>query len=417
MRITIFDYDNWREIGATLARNKTRTFMTAFGIFWGTAMLAMLLGGVGGLQGFLFRNVAGFATNSAGVFAGQTSVGMHGYNKGMSWAFTRADIAQIRNISNGLDKISGISINRASIVYGTKSSNARIGGVAADFFDIQTVAVDAGRVLNYADENKRAKNIFIGINLCGKLFGADPEYAVGKFVNIDNVAFRIVGVGHQLSDATMIGRVDDMCYMPVTTSNAMYSTGDDVSLIVFSAKAGYKPKEVFKDIRHVVARNHPVNEDDPKAFGEMDISETFESIGKVFTGVDLLAIFVGLGTLIAGIIGVGNIMWIIVRERTTEIGIRRAIGAKPRDIIVQILSESMALTVVAGTTGITFATVVLSVGDMLSADPVLGPAGFQLSFVAAVAIMATFLVLGTIAGVIPAIKAMRIKPVEAMRGK
>ena len=140
-------------------------------------------------------------------------------------------------------------------------------------------------------------------------------------------------------------------------------------------------------------------------------------VGNVFTGIDLLALFVGIGTLIAGIIGVGNIMWVIVRERTNEIGIRRAIGAKPRDIIIQILSESMVLTVVAGTAGIVFAAHVLAVLDSQSYSPELGSAGFQLTFGSSVTILATFLVLGTAAGLIPAIKAMRIKPVEAMRGK
>ena len=149
----------------------------------------------------------------------------------------------------------------------------------------------------------------------------------------------------------------------------------------------------------------------------MDVSEMFEMVGNMFTGIDLLALFVGAGTLMAGIIGVGNIMWIIVRERTREIGIRRAIGAKPRDVIVQILSESSVLTVVAGTAGITFAAVVLYVADMITSEPGLSAAGFQLSFTAAVVILVLFLVLGTAAGLIPSLKAMRIKPVEAMREK
>lgn len=417
MHITIFDPDNWREIGATLARNKTRTFMTAFGIFWGTAMLAMLLGGAGGLRGFMFRQVAGFSTNSAGVVPGETSVSVDGYNKGMSWHFTNTDLKHLRNISEGLDKMTPVSSNYAAVAYGTKSRSCSLMGVNGDFFSIQTVGLDAGRVLNESDERKKEKNIFLGLNVCQELFGADPQYAIGKFVNINNISFRVVGVGHQLSDASIMGRVDESTLIPVSTANAMYNTGDNIGVIIFSAKPGFRPADVFKDVRHVVSRNHPISADDPKAFNEFDISEMFETIGNVFTGIDLLAIFVGLGTLIAGIIGVGNIMWIIVRERTTEIGIRRAIGAKPRDIIMQVLSESMTLTLVAGVAGISFAVAVLFVTDMATADPILGAPGFQLSFVAAVAILVTFLVLGSIAGIVPAIKAMRIKPVEAMRGK
>ena len=149
----------------------------------------------------------------------------------------------------------------------------------------------------------------------------------------------------------------------------------------------------------------------------MNMAEAFRMVDNLFLGVSLLALFVGAGTLIAGIIGVGNIMWIIVKERTQEIGIRRAIGAKPRDIVVQILSEGMVLTAIAGTAGICFATLVLTIVDKVTYDEWLGSAHFQLQFSHAVTIMIVFLVLGTAAGLIPAIKAMRIKPIEAMRDK
>ena len=163
--------------------------------------------------------------------------------------------------------------------------------------------------------------------------------------------------------------------------------------------------------------NHPISPDDDKAMWVMDISEEFEMIDNLFLGVSLLALFVGAGSLMAGIIGIGNIMWIIVKERTQEIGIRRAIGAKPRDIIVQILSDGVVLTSIAGLAGVCFATLVLALVDNLTADPVLGSAGFTLTFSQAIGIVLTFLVLGTAAGTLPAIKAMRIKPIEAMRDK
>lgn len=149
----------------------------------------------------------------------------------------------------------------------------------------------------------------------------------------------------------------------------------------------------------------------------MNVAEAFRNINLVFLGVSLLALFVGIGTLIAGIIGIGNIMWIIVKERTQEIGIRRAIGAKPRDIIIQVLSEGMALTAIAGLAGIVFAVLVLSIVEHATFDPVTGSANFMLRFNHAVAIMFVFLILGTAAGLIPSIKAMKIKPIEAIRDK
>ena len=147
-----------------------------------------------------------------------------------------------------------------------------------------------------------------------------------------------------------------------------------------------------------------------------DVSEQFKMVDNIFLGITLLALVVGAGTLLSGIIGVGNIMWIIVRERTHEIGIRRAIGAKPRDIITQILSESMVLTTIAGVAGICFAIILLAIAEHAFADE-RGVIAFQLSFMQAVYILVTFLVLGTAAGLIPAIKAMKIKPIEALNDK
>ncbi|WP_301346760.1 ABC transporter permease, partial [uncultured Muribaculum sp.] len=149
----------------------------------------------------------------------------------------------------------------------------------------------------------------------------------------------------------------------------------------------------------------------------MYISEEFDMIDKMFTGVDVLVLFVGFGSLLAGIIGVGNIMWIIVKERTQEIGIRRAIGAKPRDIIMQVLSESIVLTVIAGIAGICFASGILAIAEMITPPINEEPLPFQLTFYSAIIILVVFLTLGTAAGTIPAIKAMRIKPIEALNDK
>lgn len=417
MKFSIFDTDNWREIGATLARNKTRTFLTAFGIFWGTAMLAMLHGGALGLRGMLFREIEGFSANTGGVFPGTTSLPYNGMQKDRSWNFTLRDCEALRETSPALESLSPIISRYGTAAYGDKSRGTSIMGAAPQFYSIQTVELLAGRVLNESDQRAKARNVVIGSEVSADLFGSDPAFAIGKFITINGLAYRVVGVAKQISEASIMGRVEQMVTLPVSTMAATYNTGNSVDIIIFTAKDQHTPKEVFKDIRNIARRNHSVSPDDPKAFNEIDVSEMFKNIGMVFTGIDLLAIFVGFGSLIAGIIGVGNIMWIIVRERTNEIGIRRAIGAKPRDIIAQILSESMVLTVIAGTAGIVFGSLVLFIADFVTADPTLGHAGFQLQFGTAIIILLVFLSLGTLAGLIPALKAMRIKPVEAMRGK
>lgn len=413
----LFDFDNWREIGATLARNKTRTFLTAFGIFWGTAMLAMLHGGATGLGGVLAREFEGFATNLGAIIPGETSIAYKGFNKGMYWSLTTDDIERTQRMTDKIDLLSPIISRGGNIVYGTKSKSATVSGVAPDYWRIQEVNLAAGRTLNAGDERQNSRVILIGRNVSNELFGSDPQQAIGKYVEVNGLFYKCVGVASQRGEASINGRVDDCVYIPLRPMRLAYNMGNKVDFFVFTAKPGHAPKEVLEVVRKAVCAAHPIHPDDDKAFWMIDVSENFEMVSNVFTGIDLLALFVGAGTLLAGIIGVGNIMWIIVRERTREIGIRRAIGAKPRDIIVQILSESMVLTTIAGVAGICFAVGVLYVAESITAKPGFAAAGFQLSFFAAVAILVIFMTLGAVAGLIPAAKAMSIKPIEAMREK
>ena len=415
MKNPIFDMENWREIGATLARNKTRTFLTAFGIFWGTAMLAMLWGGAHGLEGMLRRNFAGFSTNLGAIFPGETSVAYKGFNKGMRWSMTQNDVDVIRRITPDIEYSTTICQNYGTINYETKSASAQITGYEPDFSKILLPVVYSGRLFNSSDEAGSRKVALIGKNLAEKLFGAEDP--VGKFVSAHGVYFMVVGVIGQTSMASIGGRYDDSLLIPASTFRRAYNWGNQVNFFMYTVSPGRSPSDLKPQLRRAICMNHPISPDDDKAMWFMDISEEFEMIDNLFLGVSLLALFVGAGSLMAGIIGIGNIMWIIVKERTQEIGIRRAIGAKPRDIIVQILSEGMVLTSIAGLAGVCFATIALALVDTMTADPVLGSAGFTLTFTQALGIVFTFLVLGTAAGTLPAIKAMRIKPIEAMRDK
>ena len=415
MKFRLFDIENWQEIGATLSRNKTRTFLTAFGIFWGTAMLAMLWGGAQGLEGMMRRNFEGFATNMGAAFPSTTTMSYRGFNKGMSWSMIDADLDYLRRSCPFLDLSTGMYTTGASIKYDTKSSTSRAIGVDADYFKIQLPVVSAGRVINESDVSLSRKVIDLGANVAADLFeGQDP---IGKYVEVNGIYFMVVGVVSQKSDVSMGGRLDDAVVVPLSTMRQAFNTGDDIGSLIYTAKAGYTPKQIEPYLWRAVQSNHPLNPEDRNCMWIMDVSEQFSMVDKVFLGINLLALFVGIGTLLAGVIGIGNIMWIIVKERTKEIGIRRAIGAKPRDIILQVLSESMVLTAVAGLLGICFAAAALHVADMLTYDPLMGSAHFELSISRAIVIAITFLVLGTAAGVIPALKAMRIKPIEALNDK
>ena len=206
-----------------------------------------------------------------------------------------------------------------------------------------------GRFLNEADNANYRKVCVIGKTIAGKLFGTMS--GVGKDIQLNNIYYKVVGVVGQTSEINIGANMDESIFIPSNSMRRSYNLGNKIDIFMMTFRQGTRPGDYEKRLRRIIASNHPIAPDDEGAFNYFNISEMFEMVDNVFAGITLLALVVGTGTLMSGIIGVGNIMWIIVRERTHEIGIRRAIGAKPRDIIVQILSESMVLTTVAGIAG------------------------------------------------------------------
>lgn len=414
MKNPAFDIDNWREIGATLAQNKTRTFMTAFGIFWGTAILAILLGGAGGFRGFMMHQFDGLATNMAVIQSSRTTKSYRGFNKGSSWNLQSADAGNIRRAISDIDALSVVNFLSADATYGQHKSSTTLMGLEPDFAKIMTPVIYSGRFINESDESQGRKVCVIGQRVANELFGTlQPE---GQSIGINGIYYTVVGVAGQSSEISIAGQIDDSVIIPNSTMRRAYNLGENVDIIYLTTRSGTRPADYESRIRSIIIRNHPIAPDDTGALWFMDVSEQFSMIDNVFIGIDLLALFVGLGTLLSGIIGIGNIMWIIVRERTQEIGIRRAIGARPRDIIIQILSEGVLMTLVAGLAGITFAAIILAVTQsvvIVDGDTI----PFQLKFATAIAILFTFLILGSLAGLIPAVKAMRIKPIEALNSK
>lgn len=410
MRTGFFDLENWREIGATLSRNKTRTLLTAFGIFWGTAMLAMLLGGADGLERMLQRNFEGFASNSAVLAANRRTISYHGFNKGSGWDMTTADIEAMRQIP-GVDAVASTDHTyNLTISAGKNTTTASAQGVDQDFLKAFLPTIRSGRFINESDQRHKAKVVVLGVNIANKLFpGSD---AVGQFVNIEGIYYKVVGTASQEAEVRINGeKIDDTITMPLTTLALAFNRGENVGSVMLTAKPGYTPTQLKPRIMRAIRARHPIDPADSQALFFFDVSEQFAMVDSLFMGITLLAFFVGIGTLVAGIIGVGNIMWVIVKERTSEIGIRRAIGATPADIVTQVLSEGIALTAIAGTAGIVFAAVALGLTEAATGVK------FQISFGAAVAIMAIFLVLGVAASIIPSLKAMKIKPIEAINDK
>jgi len=419
MKIQIFDIENWKEIGATLARNKTRTFLTGFGIFWGVAMLAILMGGARGGEDMLRRNFAGFATNSGGVIANRTTMPYEGNAKGRRWYLDLTDVERLRQAVPELEAVIPIfqSWGDASCQNGRYSYAGSAQGVTPDYIKMSTPKMYSGRFINEADVVQARKVVVLGKKIVNEIFPSDPS-PIGKNVLINNVNYSIIGVAGSLSDATIGGSLDEAAILPQTTFCKAFARADKVDFIAFVARDKVKLSELIPKIRAIIYRRHVINPADESAMWVMDISEMFERVDGLFTGISLLALFIGVSTLLAGVIGIGNIMWVIVKERTQEIGIRRAIGAKPRDIVVQVLCEGIALTVIAGIAGICFASIALGIVNHLTNmdDPAI-IARFQMSFGSAMGIVGVFIVLGTLAGLIPSIKAMKIKPIEALNDK
>lgn len=410
MKTSLFDLENWREIGATLARNKTRTLLTAFGIFWGTAMLTMLLGGEKGLQHKLMSNFEGFATNSAVIFANRRTVSYQGFNKGTDWSITSKDVDAIRMIE-GVDALASTnSAGTLTVSAGKYGTTAQIQGIDHEYVRVFIPKMFSGRFINESDQANARKVAVVGKNIADEIFpGMDP---VGEFVNINGIYYKVIGVAGQEAEISVGGeKLDNQINIPLSTLNNAFNFGDVVGGTMLTAKDGYRPIQLKPRIFRVMRANHHIAPDDDQAMFFFDVSEQFDMVDQLFAGVDLLALFVGIGTLIAGIIGVGNIMWVIVKERTQEIGIRRAIGAKPADIVTQILSEGIALTFVAGMAGIVFAVIILFTVQKLAEAP------FIIRFGQAVVIMLIFMILGMVASIIPSLKAMNIKPIEAINDK
>lgn len=419
MNIPIFDIENWKEIGATLARNKTRTFLTGFGIFWGVAMLAILMGGARGGEDMLRRQFAGFATNSGGIVADRTTMPYQGNPKGRRWYLDLTDVERLRQSVPELTAVIPVfqSWGSATCRNGKYSYSGSAQGVGPDYTKMTTPKINAGRFINEADVAQERKVVVLGQKIVNEIFPNDPD-PVGKTVTMNGVTYSIVGVAESLSGATIGGTLEETVVLPQSTFRKAFARADKVDFICFVANDKVKISNLIPRIRSTIFRRHQIDPADESAMWVMDISEMFEQVDGLFTGISLLALFIGVSTLLAGVIGIGNIMWVIVKERTQEIGIRRAIGAKPRDIVVQVLCEGVALTIVAGIAGICFAAIVLGVVNHLAntGDPSVY-AHFQMSFASAMSIVGIFVILGTLAGLIPSIKAMKIKPIEALNDK
>lgn len=415
----MFDLDRWTEIWVTITRNKTRSLLTCFGVFWGILMLVILLGSGRGMQNGIMRSVNGFATNSAFFFADRTSESYKGFNKGRQWDMRNRDVESIRREVKELSAISPIIWGNSSdknIVYGMMSGTFNVKGVHPDYFQIETQKLFHGRLLNEVDERERRKVCLIGTKVKEVLF--KEEDPCGNYIRVNGIYYQVVGVVQQRASGVNIGgRSEECVFLPFSTMQQTLNQGDIIHFLCVAAKPDVQMLPVINKIKSIIKEQNLIAPTDPQAVSAINLAAQFETFNNAFLGIDILIWIVGVGTLLAGIIGVSNIMMVTVKERTKEIGVRRALGAKPWDIISQIMSESLLITAMAGLMGLTVGVFLLDMVDQLIGDPVGETMLLHPAVSIQVALAATFILLlaGLLAGLIPAWRAMQIKAIDAIR--
>ena len=409
------DFDSFSEILNVLTRNKSRTFLTGFGVFWGVFMLVGLVGGGDGLKEILNNNLAGFATNSAVVWAQPTTKPYHGFRKGRQWTLNYDDIKRLRAHVPELDVITPtISRWGANATHDDRSASGIIKGVLPEMQKVSEPKMMYGRYINQMDISQGRKVCVIGKQVYKSLFpkGGDP---CGDVIRIDSVYFCVVGVNYSDGNMNVNGNDQQAVFLPLSLVQQIYNRGHSVDIICVTGRPGVVMSDITDKIRHVIAKAHDVAPDDEKGVMVFNTEMMFSMVDNMFRGINMLIWLVGIGTLLAGAIGVSNIMMVTVRERTVEIGIRRAIGATPRNILSQIIQESILLTSIAGMSGILFVVLVLQGLEMANTTDGVAAAHFQISFWTAIGAVVLLSVLGVLAGLAPALRAMSIKPVDAMR--
>lgn len=418
----MFDRDRWTEVYMALKSNKLRTFLTAFGVFWGIFMLIIMLGSGKGLENGVYYGMGDFATNSVFIWTQPTSKPYKGYKQGRRYHFTNQDtkaildnIPEVKLLAPRIQARGGDGDN--NVIRGIKTGAFSILGDVPDVNLIDPVTITDGRFLNQVDINDTRKVAVIGDRVIKVLFEKDED-PIGEYIKLNGVFFQVVGTFKSMHNQGW-GEWQDQCvFIPFTTLQKTYNYGNRVGHYSITSKDEYTATYVEGKVKALLKRRHTVHPDDDRAIGSQNIEKEFIQINNLFLGIAGLIWIVGIGTLIAGIIGVSNIMLFIVKKRTKEIGIQRALGASPSMIISSILTESVVLTAIAGWFGLVFGVIILELlnkalqnggGDnSMFTNP-------EVDFNVAMIALGILIFAGIFAGIIPAKRAMEVRPIEAIR--
>lgn len=418
----MFDFDGLKEIWQTIARNKTRSLLTAFGVFWGVFLLVVLSSTGNGFENGMMRQVEGVTPNTGLFFTGTTSEPYKGYQKGRSWSMNMSDLKAIKDNCPDIVAISPESSVWTSedknVVFGNRSGSYTVKGVMPEYNYIMKSRILKGRFINDTDIANHRKVCLLGKRAYEDLFDKEED-PLGKMVRVNGLYFQVVGVVSTYNTNVQInGSPDESVVLPFTTMQQLFSKGDKIDFFMLAASDNASIADIEEEVKSLLKQRHDIAPDDKTAVNSFNLEEIFKMFKGLFLGIHILIWIVGLGTLLSGIIGVSNIMLVTVKERTREIGVRRAIGAKPRSIIAQVLSESLLLTTLAGLVGLCLGVGIMAlVGTITSNMPsdnmmFLDP---NMSFKAAVFATVIVIFSGLLAGVLPAWRAIQIKAIDAIR--
>ncbi|WP_336068285.1 ABC transporter permease [Mesoflavibacter sp. CH_XMU1404-2] len=408
----LFERDTWQEVYESLSKNKLRTILTMVGVWWGILLLIGLLGAARGLENSFNRLFGDFATNSVFVWGQSTSKPFKGFQEGRQVQLQLSDAKKVEENVEGIEFVVPRNQNQAQVVRNFLSGTFSLNGDYPLLDKVQKKKLIHGRFINQNDIDNNRKVVVISEEVYKQLFEKDAEM-IGEYVQINDMNFKVVGM-FQNGNVNM-GPTSDM-HIPFTTFQQIYNLGDRIGWMMITGKPEYDIAQIEQDAKLLLRNLNRIHPEDNRAFGSFNLGKEFKKVTGFLVGMQFLTWFVGIATLIAGVFAIGNILLITVKERTKEIGVRRALGATPFEIKRQILVEAVFLTIFAGILGI------ISGGWILIAlDAAFGQGDEAVIVNASVSIAVVFIaliilvVLGTLIGLIPAFKATSIKPIEALR--
>lgn len=419
----MFKRDNWEEILQALTANVFRTVLTAFGVFWGIFILVILLAAGKGLENGVKKGFDGIATNTMFMWSQTTSKAYKGLPKMRRYDFRNSDVMALKEAFPDLLYVSprnqlGDFNGTNNVVRGTKTSSFTIYGDYPELIKQQPMDITKGRFINQQDILERRKIAVIGSGVISELY-EKAEEAIGTYVKINGINFMVVGVYKSKQQGGNAEQEQKNIFIPFTTFQQAFNYGDKVGWMALTAKDDKSITDLKPKILEQIKALHYINPKDDRAVGNFDLYEQFNKVQSLFNILTVIAYFVGSLVLISGVIGISNIMLIVVKERTKEIGIRRALGATPAAIRGQILSESIFLTIISGMLGIAVATGIIAILNMvLDSMPSDSNTMFANPSVDLGVVFVALLILvgsGLLAGFIPAQTAINVKPVDALR--